>query len=102
MGADPTSGVSFPSLRKIAWAYGIKYFKVAKSNKLADVIEEVMNYPKAVICEVMCLRDQQIVPTVSAYTKEDGSLVSKPIEDMHPFLDREEFIKEMLVKPLPE
>ncbi|HEX9972772.1 MAG TPA: thiamine pyrophosphate-dependent enzyme, partial [bacterium] len=39
MGADPTSGVSFPSLRKIARAYGIKYFKASKSNKLADVIE---------------------------------------------------------------
>lgn len=102
MGADPTSGVSFPSLRKIAWAYGIKYFKASKSNKLADVIEEVMNYPKAVICEVMCLRDQQIIPTVSSRVKPDGTMVSAPLEDMYPFLDRKEFIKEMLVKPLPE
>lgn len=102
MGADKTSGVSFPSLRKIANAYGIKYYKASRSNKLADVIQEVVNYPKAVICEVMCLRDQEIMPTVSAYTKEDGSLVSKPIEDMYPFLDRAEFIKEMLIKPLPE
>lgn len=102
IGADPTSGVSFPDLRKIARAYGIKFFKVSKSDKLHNVIEEVMNYPKAVICEVMCLRDQQIVPTVSAYTREDGSLVSKPLEDMYPFLDREEFKKQMLIKPIPE
>jgi acetolactate synthase-1/2/3 large subunit len=61
-----------------------------------------MCYPKAVICEVMCLRDQEIMPTVSAYTRNDGSLVSKPIEDMYPFLDREEFRKQMLVKPIPE
>ena len=61
-----------------------------------------MEYPKAVICEVICLKDQKIAPTVSASTKEDGSLVSKPIEDMSPFLDREEFINEMLIKPLPE
>ena len=39
---------------------------------------------------------------LSTYTKEDGSLVSKPIEDMYPFLDREEFIKEMIIEPLPE
>ena len=102
MGADETSGVSFPSLRKVAKAYGIQYYKASTSNKLADVIEKVMQYPKAVICEVMCLRDQQIVPTVSAYTKEDGSLVSKPIEDMYPFLNREEFINEMLIKPLSD
>jgi acetolactate synthase I/II/III large subunit len=102
IGADDTSGVSFPSLRKIAGAYGIQYYKASKSNKLADVVEKVMQYPKAVICEVICLRDQQIIPTVSAYTKEDGSLVSKPIEDMYPFLDREEFSKEMIVKPIDE
>jgi acetolactate synthase-1/2/3 large subunit len=102
IGTDKTSGVSFPSLRKIASAYGIKYYKAAHSNKLADVIDKVMSYPKAVICEVMCLRDQEIMPTVSAYTRNDGSLVSKPIEDMYPFLDREEFRKQMLVKPIPE
>mgnify|MGYP003966360793 FL=1 len=102
IGADKTSGVSFPSLRKIANAYGIQYYKALKSNKVADVIEKVMNFPKAVICEVMCLRDQQIVPTVSAYSKKDGSLVSKPIEDMYPFLNREEFKKEMIVKTIDE
>lgn len=102
IGADPTSGVSFPDLRKIARAYGIKYFKVSRSDKLHNVIEEVMNYPKAVICEVMCLRDQQIVPTVSAYTREDGSLVSKPLEDMYPFLDRKEFKKQMIINPISE
>ena len=100
MGADDTSGVSFPSLRKIARAYGIQYYKASKSNKLADIIEKVMQYPKAVICEVMCLRDQKIVPTVSAYTRADGSLVSKPIEDMYPFLERKEFRREMIIKPL--
>lgn len=102
IGTDKTSGVSFPSLRKIASAYGIKYYKASRGNQLANVIQEVVNYPKAVICEVMCIRDQEIIPSVSAFTKKDGTIVSKPLEDMYPFLDREEFRKQMIVKPLVE
>lgn len=102
IGTDRTSGVSFPDTEKIANAYGIKYFRAADSASLDDVIEEVLNYPKAVICEVMCLRDQEIVPTVSSYKKKDGTMVSRPLEDMYPFLDREEFNKEMIVKPIEE
>jgi acetolactate synthase-1/2/3 large subunit len=102
IGTHNTSGLSFPDLKKIAWAYGIKYFKATSSKKLPEVIEKVMAYPNAVICEVICNRDQEIVPSVSAYTKEDGTIVSKPIEDMYPFLDRTEFLKEMIIKPIAD
>lgn len=102
IGTDSTSGVSFPDTEKIANAFGIKYFKVADSAMLDEVLAEVLNYPKAVICEVMCLRDQEIVPTVASYRKDDGTMVSRPIEDMYPFLDRDEFKREMIVSPLPE
>lgn len=102
IGTDKTSGVSFPDTEKIANAYGIKYFRAVDSASLNDVVEEVLNYPKAVICEIMCLRDQEIVPTVSSYKKEDGTMVSRPLEDMYPFLGREEFKREMIVKPIEE
>lgn len=102
LGTDSASGVSFPDLEKIAKAYGIKYYKVSQSSKLDEVIEEVLNYPKAVICEVMCIRDQEIIPTVASYRKEDGTMVSKPLEDMYPFMDREEFLNNMIIKPLKE
>lgn len=102
IGTDKTSGVSFPEVEKIANAYGIKYFRVAESAKLDGVLDEVLAYPKAVLCEVICLRDQEIVPTAASYRKEDGSMVSRPLEDMYPFLDRDEFRKEMIVKPVEE
>jgi acetolactate synthase-1/2/3 large subunit len=102
IGTDEMSGVSFPDTEKIANAYGIKYFKATNSSSLDDVLEEALAYPKAVICEVICLRNQEIVPTVASYRKDDGTMVSKPIEDMYPFLERDEFLREMIVKPLPE
>jgi acetolactate synthase-1/2/3 large subunit len=102
IGTDSTCGLSFPNLEKIAGAYGLKYFCLARSHNLTEKIKEILDYPKAVVCEVVCIRDQQIVPTVSSVQKEDGTLVSKPLEDMYPFLEREEFYKEMIIKPLPE
>jgi acetolactate synthase-1/2/3 large subunit len=53
-----------------------------------------------VILEVMCPHNQEIIPTASSMKKEDGQMVSKPLEDMYPFLDREEFYKNMIIKPV--
>lgn len=102
IGTDSTSGVSFPDTGKIADAYGIKFFRVNTSSELGNVLKEVLAYDGPAICEVMCIRDQEIVPTVASYRKDDGTMVSRPIEDMYPFLDRDEFKREMIVKPLPE
>ena len=102
IGTDSTSGVSFPDTGKIADAYGIKFFRVNTSFELGHVLKDILAYDGPVICEVMCLRDQEIIPTVASYRKDDGTMVSRPIEDMYPFLDREEFRREMIVKPLPE
>jgi acetolactate synthase-1/2/3 large subunit len=102
IGTDSTSGLSFPSIEKIAGAYGLKYFCLARSHNLSEGIKEVLDYPKATVCEVICIRDQEIVPTVSSVQKEDGTIISKPLEDMYPFLDREEFLSNMIIKPLEE
>ena len=102
IGTHKETGVSFPELKKIARAYGIEYMKVSDSRKLDSVLGKVLRHPKAVLCEVICFPNQEIVPTVSSLRKDDGTMVSKPLEDMYPFLDRDEFKREMIVKPLPE
>jgi len=101
-GTDKSNGISFPDLKKIAYAYGIHYIKISDNELLDKGIQEVLNYSGPVICEVMCSRDQEIIPTVSSKKREDGSMVSKPLEDMYPFLDREEFKSQMIVKPIDE
>jgi acetolactate synthase-1/2/3 large subunit len=102
IGTHKETGVSFPDLKKIAHAYDIEYFRVADSKKLDTVIQQVLRRPKAVICEVICFPDQEIVPTVSSLRRDDGSMVSKPLEDMYPFLDRAEFRSQMIVEPVKE
>lgn len=102
IGTDKTSGVSFPDTERIAEAYGIRYFRISESRKLDETLESVMACREPVLCEVICLRDQEVVPTVASYKKADGTMISKPLEDMYPFLDRAEFLSNMIVKPLSE
>jgi acetolactate synthase-1/2/3 large subunit len=102
IGTDKNSGVSFPEVKKISDAYGIKYFLISEVNELDATLKEVMMYDGPVICEVICPENQEIIPAVSSMKKEDGTMVSKPIEDMYPFLDRNVFFKEMIVTPLEE
>lgn len=102
IGTDSTSGVSFPDLSKIAWAYGIDYVRISTIEDIKEKMPEIMSSSGPVLCEVKIIRDQEVIPTVSSKKLESGRLVSSPIEDMYPFLPREEFLSNMIVKPVEE
>lgn len=102
IGTDNKCGISFPSLKKIADAYGIKYYSVWESGKLGDIICQVLAEKGPVLCEVVTPENQMVIPTLSSLKLPSGKIVSKPLEDMYPFLGREEFNKEMIVKPIVE
>ena len=102
IGTDPKSGVSFPDTKKIAKAYGIKYFQSNKISNLNKVLKESFKYRGPVIIEIFNPPMQEIIPTTSSVRLDDGRMVSKPMEDMYPFLSREEFYNEMIVKPIDE
>ncbi len=102
IGTDSGSGVSFPSVKKIAGAYGIKYFKAASPSDLPSAISKTLAYSGPVLCEVLCQRDQEVVPCSASARLPDGRMVSRPLEDMYPFLDRAEFRKQMIVKPVED
>ena len=102
VGTDKDSGISFPEVEKIANAYGIQYFIAREVSELDNVLNDVMNYKGPVICEIICPENQEIIPTTASMRKENGTMVSKPLEDMYPFLDREEFKKEMINKIIEE
>ena len=102
IGTDKTNGVSFPNLEKIAYAYDLKYVKISSVSELHVKLEEVLSYNEPVICEVMSIRDQEVVPSISSKQMPDGKLLSMPPEDMYPFLDRSEFFDNMIITPTGE
>lgn len=102
IGTDPVSGISFPVTEKLAIAYGIPFLKVSKLTLLDDALAQLMATQGPMILEVICPQNQEIIPTASSKKLPDGRMVSKPLEDMYPFLNREEFQVNMVVKPLLE
>lgn len=102
VGFDPESGVSFPSMERVAYAYGIPYFRCAGHDQLESCISSTLKGNSPSICELVLTIDQPFAPKQSSQSLPDGRIVSKPLEDLAPFLDREEFRGNMIIDPLPE
>ncbi|RJQ33539.1 MAG: thiamine pyrophosphate-binding protein [Actinobacteria bacterium] len=97
VGESTKSGVSFPDMLKIGQAYGIKALRINNHQEMAGQIQESLETSGPVICDIVMSPKQIFMPKVSSQRLSDGSMVSKPLEDMYPFLDREEFFNNMLV-----
>ena len=97
IGESNQSGVSFPDTLKIAKAYGIKAVRIRNYQELENKLDGILNFDKAVIVDVIIPRDQPIIPTVSSVVNPDGTMSSRPLEDMAPFLDREEYKKNLYI-----
>ncbi len=93
---DPSSGLTFPDTSKIASAYKIKYRKLSNHQAIKQKIQKILETEGPIICEVMVEPDLATAPRLSSEVLADGSIVSKPLEDLWPFLDREEFRQNML------
>jgi acetolactate synthase I/II/III large subunit len=100
IGAGPDSGLTFPDTLRVAEAYGISASRVDKLENLDDEILRALNHPGPYILDVITPADQLIIPTVSSSLDAQGIMRSRPLEDMFPFLDREEFASNMLVDPI--
>lgn len=102
IGADRTTGLTIPNLTKVGASYGLGTHVIADQTDLRSEVRKVLDMPGPVLCDVNVLPDEVRAPRLQSYQKPDGSFVSKPLEDLFPFLDREEFLANMIVKPLPE
>jgi acetolactate synthase-1/2/3 large subunit len=99
---DESSGLSLPDVKKQAKAYGIKAFQLKNQKDLSSKVRNILDLPGPVICDVLTDPDQSIAPRSSSTVRSDGCIVSKPLEDLWPFLDRHEFIENMLIPPIEE
>lgn len=102
VGADSSSGVILPCLEKIAAAYGFAFFRLNNNREAEAQISRILASPGPVIIEVMTDPMENLQPKAASKRLPDGSLYSAPLEDMAPFLDREEFLQNMLIEPYDE
>lgn len=103
VGVGPQSGdLSFPDLERLSGAYGFPYFECRESARLHTVISEVLEQTGAVICQIFVTKYQKTEPKTSSKRLEDGTMFSAPLEDMYPFLSREELKENMYIPVLEE
>ncbi len=95
VGEGPESGVSFPDMVKLAGAYGIPARRIAGAD-FAPQIDETLAAEGPCLAEVVIDREQTFEPRLSSRRLPDGRIVTAPLEDMFPFLDREELRRNML------
>jgi acetolactate synthase-1/2/3 large subunit len=101
-GADSTSGVTLPPLQGVVEAYGLPYARIDHDRDLAGQVSELLEAPGPLVVEVMTPREEPRAPSLSSIRRPDGTMVSKPLEDLWPFLPRDEFNANMIIPPLPE
>ena len=102
VGAGPKSGVSFPNFEKLARGFEIDYMSCASHHDMSVTIEAAMLSDGPTICEVLLDPDQPFAPKLGAKQHPDGRITSPPLEDLSPFLSREELLENLLIKPVDE
>lgn len=102
VGIGPESkDLSFPEFKKIAEAFGYRYYSAHSNAEMKNVVDEVLQFEGPAFCEIFTDTKQVWEPKSSTKRLEDGTLVSPPLEDLAPFLPREELEKQMFI-PLME
>ncbi len=99
---EPSSGLSLPDTSRVASAYGLNTVLILTNDELREKVADILDLPGPVICTVMVDPAEQTSPRVSSRIRPDGSIISLPLEDLWPFLDREEFLSHMVVEPVSE
>ena len=96
VGSEEGSGVILPSFEKLAVAYGLPYFRLNNNQELDAKLPQVFSEDGPMLIEVMLDPFEALGPKAASKRLPDGTMVSAPLEDMAPFLPREELNANMI------
>lgn len=94
-GCTKESGLTLPNFERLAKAFGIKAMHIEDEKKLAKQVKRALDFDGPVVCTTHADILQKILPKQTNYMREDGQMASRPLEDMSPLLERDEFEKAM-------
>ncbi len=101
VGIGPESGdLSFPDFSKLATAFGYPYYEAHSNLEMKYAVDKALESDGFAFCEIFVSSVQNFEPKSSTKRLSDGTLVSPPLEDLAPFLEREEFYKNMIIAPI--
>ena len=98
--SEPSSGLTLPDLCRVADAYRLKVCEINNHDEIRGKVSFVLGQKGPVVCIVKTSPQEKTLPRATSMQKSDGTIVSRPMEDMEPLLDRNEFLSNMIVRPL--
>ncbi len=90
VGADFASGIGNPDFRALAAAFGLGYAQIGTNAEIEQGLHAVFAVDGPVLCEVRLSPNQPRTPKIVSTRRPDGGMESRPLEDMFPFLERDE------------
>jgi len=101
IGTDPGNGVGCPNFMKVAEGFEIPYVRIDSSLELQQKLKSIIDMDGPVLCEIIGLENQEYISSSHARDSK-RRIVRRPIEDQAPYLDRELFLSEMIIKPIDQ
>ena len=91
------TGISFPNFRILAKAFNLDYFKIKNWHDYRKFMKKDFRKKKSYLCEVLMDPEQNFHPKLSTFIDDKNNIVSPPLEDLSPFIDRKDLRKNLLV-----
>lgn len=102
IGTDPGNGVSCPDFANVAECFGLHYQRIEHPGQLNSGLKDMLAHDGPVLCEIMGRVDQGYIEIGQTRSAVDHRLTRRPLEDQSPFLDRELFLREMIIEPIDQ
>jgi acetolactate synthase-1/2/3 large subunit len=97
VGGGPKSGVSFPKFENLSNAFGFPYYKAENHDQMKDAIKKTLEIKGPAVCELIVDENQIFAPKLGAKQHPDGKITSPALEDLSPFLSKDELKSNMII-----
>lgn len=97
VGGGPKSGVTFPDFGRLSEAFGLPYRRCSNHQEMTQAIADTLDVVGPAVCEIMLDENVSFAPKLGAKQWPDGRITSPALEDLSPFLSREELKENMLI-----
>jgi len=92
IGESPETGVELPDYAAVAGAYGLAAQRLTDPTLMAETIRTVLASDEPCLCQVVVDPEQGFEPRVRSRQRPDGTIESPALDDLYPFLDRDELL----------
>ena len=97
VGGGPKSGVTFPDFGRLSEGFGLPFRRCVNHQEMAQAIADTLDVDGPAVCEIMLDENVIFAPKLGAKQWPDGRITSPALEDLSPFLSREELKENMLI-----